>query len=301
MKYTKYILEREITNPIQSILFLTTFILFAPYRFLSEMFKRILFLGEYTRKVLISCLVMNLSLFILVVSRDIAVLHRINLFHGVLSIGSLIVSLLLTMFVFILFVNSNYPVNLNKVKDLDKDTEVEKIENLHKSVKEVKLDLNKSRIPKDETLTSCIAKHLDVLKPEEDVTEVISTLPKIEVDDIYKFNKGESMTMEFDKLMNKMVGRNNMSNYDQDEKKIISKTKDDDYKKEFGMTKDQMYSKAYAALENYDEDEEDEIQYEIHSRVMKEADRKCRELDASKLPSSEDVCMFLGDDEEEVL
>ena len=107
--------------------------------------------------------------------------------------------------------------------------------------------------------------------------------------------------MEFDKLMNKMVGRNNMSNYDQDEKKIISKTKDEDYKKEFGMTKDQMYSKAYAALENYDEDEEDEIQYEIHSRVMKEADRKCRELDASKLPSSEDVCMFLGDDEEEVL
>lgn len=298
MKYTKYVLDREITNPIQSILFITTFIIFAPYRFLSEMFKRILFLGEYTRKVLIACLALNLVLLIVVVSKDISLYRGVNLFHGSLSIGSLSVSLLINLGLFTLFTNTNYPINLNKVSEVDLEHEVNQIESLHNSLSDLKNNLNKTKIPKDETLTTCIAKHIDVLEPEEDVVEVVATLPKIDVDDVYKFSKEEGIGMNLKKTLDSMLGRNNMNNYSQDGNEIMSTTKEEDYKKVFGVDKETLYGQAQQALDDYDDNDEDEIHYEIHKKVMEDAHRKCKELDASRLPNYEELDMYFNDNEE---
>ena len=129
MKYSENSVDKKLEGgPAELVVFLVTLILFAPFRIVSEIFKRVLLIGaDNIRKLVLTSAIINIVVFVLASLNSLVVTRRFEIFNGNLPLLSVLGSLLLNIGVLLVLPRFSIPVSLDKLKNKEKDSKVESI------------------------------------------------------------------------------------------------------------------------------------------------------------------------------
>lgn len=114
MRYTEVKLPQQINGPQDLIKFITFLIIFAPFRFVSTVAKKIILLGEHLRLLLLTQVVMITILILCSTLWSVLVTKNIQFFSGMLALVPLIVALVFAIGLFYLLQNLQIPLDLDQ-------------------------------------------------------------------------------------------------------------------------------------------------------------------------------------------
>lgn len=129
MKYSENSVDKKLEGgPAELVVFIVTLILFAPFRIVSEIFKRVLLLGsDNIRKLLLTSAIINIAVFVLASVNSLVVTRNFEIFNGNLPLLSILGSLLMNIGVLFVLPRFSIPVSLNRLENKVKDSKVEHI------------------------------------------------------------------------------------------------------------------------------------------------------------------------------
>lgn len=321
MRYCDKDLNVEITSPASQISYIIILILFAPIRFFSEMGKRLLLLGEYTRLLLNLCLLLNASLIFISILNSYCITKIFNIWHGTLNLVALLISFVFNLLLNI-FCRLNYNVNLDNLGNLSKEDKLSTIDKIHSQYK-VNLHKEVSDTPfkknaecrnnkaaekfledyktgnREETLEEKIKSGKMDAQSKEDVMSLSHELKKTLVSPVYKYEKEEADKIMFDGLREKLVGR--VSERDDEARLMymLAHATDKEYQAADGFSPE-----AYDRFMNNQDlesdlelDPNDEVMEAIAERKIEEARAMCRgEFD----PNSIEAQLMMQDLDEDL-
>lgn len=115
MRYSENKFDRKLNNPIQFLLFLIYLFVTSPFRLLSEIIKKLVFLGSYMYKVMLYSLILNTLLFICVFLTGIFSEEGLVLEGQILSISNLVTSFLLNVIAVIILNKLNVDIDFSTI------------------------------------------------------------------------------------------------------------------------------------------------------------------------------------------
>lgn len=194
MKYSESFKEGKVSNPIELLAFIVLTVVSAPIRMFSAIAKRILFLGEYGLKLILTCVGISISLLILELTYSLTVSKRLYIYGGTVSILSLVLTSVLYLGMYYLMSRSKFILELDELDDkVEKEDALDKIEEIHGSStkKDLESFLPQNTLDSDkddddiETLLEQLANNELDMSTEELKLSMNST-PKTLLDSVYK-------------------------------------------------------------------------------------------------------------------
>lgn len=235
MRYCKNDFSRKMNNPFQTAVSIIILIVFAPIRFFSETSKKVIFLGEYMQKCLIYTIILCTVYMSINSLYGLFVTGRIYLTGGSTPIVSMIVSISLAIFIYLLFNKFSYNIDLDSLDDLDKNRAIEIIKEIqtpdsekpyrgplvddegtvisdptsfngNKNIPpEFKPKKRETPIPKGSTITEEISRN-DLSMDFSELNKLIESSPKTEIDPLYKNESMEVKEEMIDELKGRIFG-----------------------------------------------------------------------------------------------
>lgn len=188
MRYSEKKYDFQIENPAQLIVMIAYTVVSAPFRLLSEIAKKVVFLGDSTKKFFMFSLFLNMLIIVITVLKDLFIDKRINLLTGRLSVGSLIVSVVISLALFILFMQFKEDVSVDDEYE-EVCTKTSPKENIAESDEMISLLDELDKIDSQEensTLTEMLSSMDDSSSiGDRELDVVMDNLPKEKVDPIY--------------------------------------------------------------------------------------------------------------------
>lgn len=195
MRYSENKFDRKLNNPIQFLLFLIYLLVTSPFRLLSEIIKKLVFLGSYMYKVMLYSLILNTLLFLCIFLIGIFSEEGLVLEGQILSISNLVVSFLLNVITVIVLNKLNIDIDFssidNEIPSIDTQDEKDCEEQIASKEKEKIL----KEVEKEITLEKDYFKSES--KDEEEDEELLKEDTKNRVDDIIN-NLYDSQRIDLD-------------------------------------------------------------------------------------------------------
>lgn len=238
MRYTEVELPQQINGPQDLIKFLTFLIIFAPFRFVSTVAKKIILLGEHLRSLLLTQVVMITLLIVCSTLWNMLVTKNIQFFSGMLALVPLVVALILAIGLFYLLQSLQIPLDLDGADQhlADIKSSIEEHEQMDEefidedgTVIDDPESFDGEKFPREfkssykspdvdfhgfDTLSESIAAGANVFDDDVELHRAINATPKERRDPVYGLDPQISMKNKLDLLKQNCCGADLMQEED---------------------------------------------------------------------------------------
>ncbi|MGL4950167.1 MAG: hypothetical protein ACRC5M_07265 [Anaeroplasmataceae bacterium] len=201
MRYCEKKINDNVDNPIDMIKLIILMIVFAPYRLISEVSKKILLLGEYSKKFLLTLIGFNTLLIVLSLIQTIMFTKVFVIVRGFLPLTALILSELLCIGFYFIIDKFRYPVDLDRLENIEveksMDSALNNISNVHKSSSSTSTNTTSED---DLVIEDEIELHKEKPKTKDDIIDVIHSDKKKDLDSVYSLDKASSLADKLEAL-----------------------------------------------------------------------------------------------------
>lgn len=136
MRYCENQINDTAKNGIDVIKVFVSFLVLSPFRLIGAITKRVVFLGEYTSKLITGMIIFNTVLIVSQLLNSLLISKHFVIFEGTVPLLAMIISLVMCIALSIVINKFRYPINLGKVKNTEvpessKEEALEKINIIH--------------------------------------------------------------------------------------------------------------------------------------------------------------------------
>lgn len=248
MKYSNKELKREVKTPVDSVVHIIVLIIYAPIRFLSEMGKKIIFLGEYGKICLLGTIILLTALLGINVLYGLLISKVVLVKSGYMSVFSFVVAIALAIGAYLLYCKFYYDIDFDELDVIETDRTIDNIAKAHEDEPSkpvvdsegtivdkpeefegatfVPEELPKQTIPpkpkENKTLAEIFDSEFDIMD-ESSIEEILNSTPKTQIDPLYVHEKNEGVDLMLKELLQGMNGRNNPQTDKYEEEQILGK------------------------------------------------------------------------------
>lgn len=228
MRYSEKKYDFKIENPIQLVVMLVYSIVSSPFRLMSEISKKIIFLGVYASKFFFCSIVLNTLLIAGVLLKGLFIDKKINFTNGSLSVSSLVVSFCIEIILYFVYLSFSRDLTTD---DYAEETQEETSDdeprvatpkpvndpllNGNAEINSLLDELNKLDCEED---GGTLTEQLDTLEEVDDLTDtdldrIVSRIPKSRIDPVYAHEVETSDLLMAEKLA-RLNNENTYSDFD---------------------------------------------------------------------------------------
>lgn len=250
MKYSNKELKREVKTPVDSVVHIIVLIIYAPIRFLSEMGKKIIFLGEYGKICLLGTIILLTALLGINVLYGLIVSKVILFKSGYMSVFSFVVAIAVAIGAYLLYCRFYFDIDFDELDVIETNRTIDEIAKAHEEDEQPKTVVDsegtivdnpnefqgdtfepeelprQTILPKKKNEGRTLAEIFDSefnIMDESSIEEVLSTTPKTQIDPLYMHEKNEGVDLMFKELLKGMNGRNNPKMDEYEKEQILGK------------------------------------------------------------------------------